>query len=107
VGAQAVSDPLDFSVGSAVEPDGDTVPWPPGRRPRPSRRIPVRGPRPIWCGGNHIEDADLPGATAVDHWYFLSGVEVWSPGDTAGVAIVGDSLTDGRGFDHECEQPLA
>jgi lysophospholipase L1-like esterase len=48
-------------------------------------------------GGNHIGDADLPGATAVDHWYFLSGVEVWSPGDTAGVAIVGDSLTDGRG----------
>jgi lysophospholipase L1-like esterase len=45
--------------------------------------------------GNHISDPDLPGATSVDHWYFLSGAEVWS--DTEGVAIVGDSLTDGRG----------
>jgi lysophospholipase L1-like esterase len=47
--------------------------------------------------GNHVTDQDLPGATPVDHWYFLSGLEVWSTNTTAGVAILGDSLTDGRG----------
>ncbi|HYU04567.1 MAG TPA: SGNH/GDSL hydrolase family protein [Jatrophihabitantaceae bacterium] len=44
-----------------------------------------------------IADSDLPSATPVDHWYFLSGLEVWSKSTTAGVAILGDSLTDGRG----------
>jgi lysophospholipase L1-like esterase len=33
----------------------------------------------------------------VDHWYFLSGLEVWSPQSAAAVAALGDSLTDGRG----------
>jgi lysophospholipase L1-like esterase len=47
--------------------------------------------------GEHVQDTDLAGATPVDHWYFLSGVEVWASGSTATVAILGDSLTDGRG----------
>lgn len=46
--------------------------------------------------GDATDAADLPGATRVDHWYFLSNLEVRSPGSTA-VAVVGDSLTDGRG----------
>jgi len=47
--------------------------------------------------GDHVEAEDLPGATPVEHWYFISGLEVWSPGDAAAVVCVGDSLTDGRG----------
>ncbi|MGK5500082.1 SGNH/GDSL hydrolase family protein [Streptomyces sp. URMC 125] len=47
--------------------------------------------------GNHLEAADLPGATPTDHWYFLSGVEVRPDRPTTAVAVVGDSLTDGRG----------
>ena len=46
--------------------------------------------------GDATDAADLPGATPVDHWYFLSGLEVRVPSSTA-VAAVGDSLTDGRG----------
>lgn len=45
--------------------------------------------------GDHLLDADLAGATPVDHWYLLSGVEVLAGG--AALVIVGDSLTDGRG----------
>ena len=45
--------------------------------------------------GDHHADADLPGATPVDHWYLISGVEVRGRGSA--LAIVGDSLTDGRG----------
>jgi lysophospholipase L1-like esterase len=47
--------------------------------------------------GNHVDDTDLPGSTRTDHWYFLSGIEVWSPAATRAAAILGDSLTDGRG----------
>jgi lysophospholipase L1-like esterase len=46
--------------------------------------------------GNHVDDEDLAGATPVDHWYFLAGVDVW-PGAVTTVVMIGDSLTDGRG----------
>ena len=48
-------------------------------------------------GGDHTRDADLPQATPVDHWYLLSDVEVLSRPGTAAAAVLGDSLTDGRG----------
>jgi lysophospholipase L1-like esterase len=47
--------------------------------------------------GDHLGDADLPGAASVAHWYFISGLDVWQPAGASAVAIVGDSLTDGRG----------
>lgn len=47
--------------------------------------------------GDHVTDEDLTGATRTDHWYFLSGIEVWSGPATAAAAVLGDSLTDGRG----------
>ncbi|MDT0268410.1 SGNH/GDSL hydrolase family protein [Streptomyces sp. DSM 44915] len=47
--------------------------------------------------GNHAAAGELPGATPTDHWYFLSGVEAWSPPGSSATAILGDSLTDGRG----------
>jgi lysophospholipase L1-like esterase len=47
--------------------------------------------------GNSLNAPDLPGAASVAHWYFLSGAEVLSPNNTAGVVMLGDSLTDGRG----------
>jgi lysophospholipase L1-like esterase len=47
--------------------------------------------------GNNLNAADLPGAAPVAHWYLLSGAEVLSPNNTAGVVMLGDSLTDGRG----------
>jgi len=47
--------------------------------------------------GDHRGVGDLPGATVTDHWYFLTGVEVFAPRSTAAVVLLGDSLTDGRG----------
>lgn len=51
----------------------------------------------VSAGGDHVRDGDLPGATTTDHWYLLSGVEVWARGATSATAVLGDSLTDGRG----------
>jgi lysophospholipase L1-like esterase len=47
--------------------------------------------------GNALAAAELAGAAPVDHWYFLSGLEVIATPASAAVAIVGDSITDGRG----------
>jgi lysophospholipase L1-like esterase len=47
--------------------------------------------------GDATDATDLPGATPVDHWYFISGLEVRARRHAGAVAIVGDSLTDGRG----------
>ncbi|AGL17374.1 SGNH/GDSL hydrolase family protein [Actinoplanes sp. N902-109] len=94
VGAQAVSDPVPFDVPArsnltvtvylAAGQDSPAITSHPGSRTT-SYLLP----------GDHHDDPDLPGATAVDHWYLLSGVEVRAAG-TATV-ILGDSLTDGRG----------
>ncbi|MFD0205523.1 MULTISPECIES: SGNH/GDSL hydrolase family protein [Saccharothrix] len=96
VGAQVVSDPLDFPVGpeanltvTAYLADGqasDLVTSHPGSRTTSHL-----------LAGDHVEADDLPGATTTDHWYFLSGIEVWSERGGSAVVTLGDSLTDGRG----------
>lgn len=46
--------------------------------------------------GNAVSARELPDATAIDHWYFASNVEVLAS-DGAAVVTLGDSITDGRG----------
>ncbi len=95
-GAQVVSDALDFEPGprsvltvTTYLAEGlarDSVTAHPGSRTTSHL-----------LAGDHVQAGDLPGATPVEHWYLLSGVEVWAPPTAAAVAVVGDSLTDGRG----------
>ncbi|KAK1636898.1 GDSL-like Lipase/Acylhydrolase [Colletotrichum phormii] len=56
--------------------------------------------------GNHVADQDLAAtagngtnatATTTDHWYLISALEGWVPKGASAVAIVGDSISDGRG----------
>jgi len=47
--------------------------------------------------GDLVAAADLPQAKKVEHWYFISGVDVLAPSDAASVAVLGDSITDGHG----------
>ena len=46
--------------------------------------------------GNQVSAASVAGSTT-DHWYFISGIDVMAPADTHAIAILGDSITDGRG----------
>jgi lysophospholipase L1-like esterase len=96
-GAQAVADPLDFPLAAGAnvtvsvyladgQPASDGITAHTGSRTTS-----------YLLGGNHVDDEDLAGAAAEDHWYFLSGVEAWSPAATAAAVTLGDSLTDGRG----------
>jgi lysophospholipase L1-like esterase len=46
--------------------------------------------------GNEVAAAELPGATRISHWFFLSGVDVRESGRGAAIVALGDSLTDGH-----------
>jgi lysophospholipase L1-like esterase len=48
--------------------------------------------------GADADAADLPGAKRTDHWYLISGLDVWTTRPAAAaIAVLGDSITDGRG----------
>ncbi|MFF4015997.1 SGNH/GDSL hydrolase family protein [Streptomyces sp. NPDC001843] len=96
VGAQVVSDPLalDLPAGSALTVTAYLA------QGQPSLALtshPGSRTTSYLIGGDHTQDQDLPGATPVNHWYLLSDVEVLAPAATEALAILGDSLTDGRG----------
>ncbi|WP_051772651.1 SGNH/GDSL hydrolase family protein [Saccharothrix sp. NRRL B-16314] len=96
VGAQVVSDGVDL----AVPPDADltvTVFLADGSPADALTSHPGSRTTSHLLRGDHVDAVDLPGATTVDHWFLLSGVEVWSTRTTTAVVTLGDSLTDGRG----------
>jgi lysophospholipase L1-like esterase len=41
--------------------------------------------------------AELTGAQTIEHWYFLSGVDVSASAHSSAVVALGDSITDGHG----------
>lgn len=95
-GAQAVSDPLNLEV-SPAENLAVTIYLAQGQ---PSLNItshPGSRTTTYMVAGNHVSDPDLASPTQVDHWYFLSGVQVMTDPATFGAVMLGDSLTDGRG----------
>jgi lysophospholipase L1-like esterase len=47
--------------------------------------------------GDQLAAPELRDAGKIDHWYFLSGIDVEPEGRSAAIAIVGDSITDGHG----------
>jgi len=96
VGAQVVSDPLPFRVAPRSNVTV-TVHLAEGQASTAITSHPGSRTTSHIKAGDHVNAEDLPGATAVEHWYFLSGVEVWAGPSTAALAVVGDSLTDGRG----------
>jgi lysophospholipase L1-like esterase len=47
--------------------------------------------------GNRVSAAGFSGAVKTDHWYMISGIDVIAPESAAAVAVLGNSITDGRG----------
>ena len=48
-------------------------------------------------GGNSIKVNDFAGAAETEHWYMLTGMDVLASVKTSSIAILGNSITDGRG----------
>jgi lysophospholipase L1-like esterase len=95
-GAQMVSDPVNFPLrpGSNLTV---TAYLATGQTSLALTSHPGSRTTSYLTTGDHTRDDDLPGATPADHWYLLSGVEVVPARPTAAIAVLGDSLTDGRG----------
>lgn len=54
-----------------------------------------------WLAPNdQTEAAVLQTTKSNPHWYFIGAVEAWKDTDAAAFAIIGDSITDGRGISH-------
>lgn len=96
VGTQVVSDPLDIDVPPGANVTV-TVHLAEGQRSTDITSHPGSRTTSYLLAGDHVAAQELPGATAVDAWYFLSGLEVSAPPRAAAVVLLGDSLTDGRG----------
>lgn len=47
--------------------------------------------------GDNMASVDFAGSIHTDHWYVINGIDIKAPGNTAAVAIIGNSITDGRG----------
>jgi lysophospholipase L1-like esterase len=47
--------------------------------------------------GDAVTATSLATASALQHWYYLTGIDVLSDSATSAVVALGDSLTDGRG----------
>jgi lysophospholipase L1-like esterase len=47
--------------------------------------------------GNTVAAPDMTSGVKTDHWYILSGIDLWLDDSYACVVTLGDSITDGRG----------
>ncbi len=47
--------------------------------------------------GQQTVENDFSESVQTDHWYIISGIDVKAPEDAAAIAILGNSITDGRG----------
>jgi lysophospholipase L1-like esterase len=95
-GAEVESDPLDFDVPAGANL-AVTVYLAGGQASHDITSHPGSRTTSYLLAGDRVADPELPGATPVDHWYFLCGLRVPARAGTAVAVMVGDSLTDGRG----------
>lgn len=103
-GASMISDPLDFpitafeqlAVSIKLEKVPDALTGHPGSRQTS-----------FYQEGDYVTAVKLPEPQKIEHWYFLSGVDVWNEAPAAAVVTLGDSITDGRGSttDHNDRWP--
>ena len=93
-GALMVSDPLEFDLPPLSEVAVTVY-----VRGAPAAVTGHPGSRTTsyFQAGQSVSAADLATATRVDHWYFVSGIDIEADRTAATVTVLGDSITDGRG----------
>lgn len=93
-GAELLSDPLTFQARRGTRL-AVTIHY----TQAPQRQTGHTGSRAtsFLAPGNALDAPRLPGATRIEHWYQLSGVEVAGGARASTVVTLGDSITDGNG----------
>lgn len=95
-GSDMLSDPVDLPKGAPAFTDfAISIHYP----DNPSVQTGHPGSRATShiAAGDQVDAPTLAGARTADHWFQLSGVEMLNCADAAVVAVLGDSITDGRG----------
>lgn len=100
-GARIISDPVDFPV-TAQQVLTISLYLASGQTTNSITGHPGSRTTSFYAPGNQTGEADLsadPATQSSAHWYFISALEAYLPtSETSGaLAIVGDSITDGRG----------
>ena len=93
-GATAVSDPVGFELAPLADL---AVTMHFGQVSRDITGHPGSRTTSYLQAGDFVSAAALPAPVTVEHWYILGGVEVWAEHPPGVLAILGDSITDGRG----------
>lgn len=65
---------------------------PPGQTGHPGSRA-----TSFLAHGNLVAAAELPAPKKIEHWYFISAVDVVAAPQAAAIVVLGDSITDGHG----------
>jgi lysophospholipase L1-like esterase len=98
-GAEYTSDPLQYPVAAqsdlAITMHLDSAPEQETGHPG-SRATTYLAPG-LQLSATELSAPSIPSAHTIEHWYFLSGIDVAAPPDTAAVVVLGDSITDGHG----------
>jgi lysophospholipase L1-like esterase len=94
-GAEYTSDPLDYPVMSLSDL---AITMQIEAPPEPETGHPGSRATSYLAQGGAVDAPELPEAKMVEHWYFLSGVDVAaSRSRGSAVVVLGDSITDGHG----------
>jgi lysophospholipase L1-like esterase len=92
--AETVSDPVAFKLVPGTKlaitiSFGETSPTVTGH---PGSRT-----TSFILAGDQMASVDFAGATKTDHWYVINAIDVQTSTKAAAIAIIGNSITDGRG----------
>jgi lysophospholipase L1-like esterase len=93
-GADAFSDPIDFKL-AALSDLAITVHL--DRTPQTQTSHPGSHATSYLTHGDYTAATALTSPKKVEHWFFLSGVDVTAPRHAAALIAFGDSITDGHG----------
>jgi lysophospholipase L1-like esterase len=93
-GADYWSDPVSFEAG-AMSNVAITLHLP--ALPTQQTGHPGSRTSSFYAPGNQVSAAALTGAQPIEHWYTISAIDVVGGANAAAIAIIGDSITDGRG----------
>ncbi|KAM7207642.1 SGNH hydrolase [Naviculisporaceae sp. PSN 640] len=99
-GALAVSDPISLPVKAQSVLTVTIYFGPSGQSGQSVTGHPGSRTTSYLAPGNQVSVPDLttvPGSDKTDHWYILSTIQGYLPPSVSSLAIIGDSITDGRG----------
>jgi lysophospholipase L1-like esterase len=93
-GSEVVSDPLKFKLAPGSQL-AITIAF--GETSATTTGHPGSRTTSYILTGDQMASADFSGAIPTDHWYVITGIDVLSSSPAGAIAVLGNSITDGRG----------